>query len=254
MDMELQGRVALVTGAGRNIGAAIARDLAAGGAAVVVNARSNRGEAEAVAQSIRDAGGRAAIALGDVADAAAASAMVRTAIESFGRLDVLVNNAAIRREVPFEELDFAAWRAVLDVCLDGAFHVTKAALAGLKASGSGAVINIGGLTGHTGAPHRAHVVTAKAGLAGLTRALAHDLAGDGITVNLVAPGMIDTARGPGGSATPHAPGHRAGRKTLVGREGTSEEVAAAVRYLAGPNARYVTGQSIHVNGGAFLAG
>ncbi|WP_144184493.1 3-oxoacyl-ACP reductase FabG [Elioraea rosea] len=254
MQRELEGRVALVTGAGRNIGAAIARDLAACGAAVVVNARSNRDEAEAVAQSIRGAGGRAAVTLGDVVDQAAAAAMVRTALESFGRLDILVNNAAIRREVPFEEMDFAAWRAILDVCLDGAFHVTKAALAALKASGAGAIINIGGLTGHTGAPHRAHVVTAKAGLAGFTRALAHDLAADGITVNLVAPGMIDTTRGPGGSATPHAPGHRAGRKTLVGREGTSEEVAAAVRYLAGPGARYVTGQSIHVNGGAFLAG
>lgn len=254
MERELEGRVALVTGAGRNIGAAIARDLAAGGAAVVVNARSNRDEAEAVAQSIRAAGGRAAVALGDVVDQAAAASMVRTAIESFGRLDILVNNAAIRREVPFEEMDFAAWRAILDVCLDGAFHVTKAALGALKASGSGAIINIGGLTGHTGAPHRAHVITAKAGLAGFTRALAHDLAGDGITVNLVAPGLIDTTRGPGGSATPHAPGHRAGRKTLVGREGTSEEVAAAVRYLAGLGARYVTGQSIHVNGGAFLAG
>jgi 3-oxoacyl-[acyl-carrier protein] reductase len=254
MTRELEGRVALVTGAGRNIGAAIARDLAAGGAAVVVNARSNAAEAEAVAEAIRAGGGRAAVALGDVADPAAAAAMVRTATDAFGRLDILVNNAAIRREIAFEEMDFAAWRAVLDVCLDGAFHVTKAALAALKASGAGTIVNIGGLTGHTGAPHRAHVVTAKAGLVGFTRALAHDLAGDGITVNLVAPGMIDTARGPGGSATPHAPGHRAGRRTLVGREGTAEEVAAVVRYLCGPGARYVTGQSIHVNGGAFLGG
>jgi len=254
MTRELEGRVALVTGAGRNIGAAIARDLAAGGAAVVVNARSNAAEAGAVAEAIRAGGGRAAVALGDVADPAAAEAMVRAATDAFGRLDILVNNAAIRREVAFEEMDFAAWRAVLDVCLDGAFHVTRAALAALKASGSATIVNIGGLTGHTGAPHRAHVVTAKAGLAGLTRALAHDLAGSGITVNLVAPGMIDTARGRGGSATPHAPGHRAGRRTLVGREGTAEEVAAAVRYLCGPGARYITGQSIHVNGGAFLGG
>jgi 3-oxoacyl-[acyl-carrier protein] reductase len=252
MTRELEGRVALVTGAGRNIGAAIARALASDGAAVVVNARSNAAEAEAVAGAIRAGGGRAAVALGDVADPAAAAAMVRAATEAFGRLDIVVNNASIRREVPFEEMDFAAWQAVLSVCLDGAFHVTKAALPALKASGSGTIINIGGLTGHTGAPHRAHVVTAKAGLAGFTRALAHDLAEDGITVNLVAPGMIDTKRGPGGSATPHAPGHRAGRKTLVGREGTAEEVAAAVRYLCGPGARYVTGQSIHVNGGAFL--
>ena len=254
MTRELEGRVALVTGAGRNIGAAIARDLADAGAAVVVNARRNAAEAEAVAAAIRSAGGRAAVALGDVADPEAAAAMVRTALEAFGRLDILVNNAAIRREVAFEEMDFAARRAVLDVCLDGAFHVTKAALAALKGSGAGTIVNIGGLTGHTGAPHRAHVVTAKAGLAGFTRALAHDLASYGITVNLVVPGMIATARGPGGSATPGAPGHRAGRKTLVGREGTPEEVAAAVRYLCGPGARYVTGQAIHVNGGAFLGG
>jgi 3-oxoacyl-[acyl-carrier protein] reductase len=251
MTRELEGRVALVTGAGRNIGAAIARDLAAAGAAVVVNARSNAAEAEAVAEAIRAGGGRAAVALGDVADAAAASAMARAATEAFGRLDILVNNAAIRREIAFEAMDFAAWRAVLDVCLDGAFHVTKAALAALKASGSGTIVNIGGLTGHTGAAHRAHVVTAKAGLAGFTRALAHELAEHGITVNLVAPGMIATARG---SATPHAPGHRAGRKTLLGREGTAEEVAAAVRFLCGPGARYITGQAIHVNGGAFLGG
>ncbi len=254
MERELQGRVALVTGAGRNIGAAVARELAAAGAAVVVNARSNAAEAEAVAAAIRSSGGRAAVCLGAVSAPAAASTMAATAERAFGRLDILVNNAAIRREIPFAEMDFAAWRAVLDVCLDGAFHVTKAALPLLRASGGGAIVNIGGLTGHTGAPHRAHVVTAKAGLAGLTRALAHDLAEDGITVNLVAPGMIDTTRGPGGSAPPHAPGHRAGRRTLVGREGLSDEVAAAVRFLAGPRARYVTGQSIHVNGGAYLGG
>jgi 3-oxoacyl-[acyl-carrier protein] reductase len=248
MTRELAGRVALVTGAGRNIGRAIALDLADGGAAVVVNARANREEADAVAAEITAAGGRAVVALGDVTDTKAVAAMVVMAVDTFGRLDILVNNAAIRREMPFAEMDFAAWRTVLDVCLDGAFHCARAALPALRASGQGTIVNIGGLTGHSGAANRAHVVTAKAGLAGFTRALAHDLAPDGITVNLVAPGLIDTARA---TARPH---HRGGRRTLVGREGTPEEVAAAVRFLAGPRARYITGQTLHVNGGAYLPG
>ena len=248
MTRELQGRVALVTGAGRNIGRAIALDLAAGGAAVVVNARTNRTEAETVAAEITASGGRAVVAIGDVIDPEAVAAIVRAATDAFGRLDILVNNAAIRREVPFGEMDFAAWRAVLDVCLDGAFNCAHAALPALRGSGHGTIVNIGGLTGHSGAANRAHVVTAKAGLAGFTRALAHDLAADGITVNLVAPGLIDTARD---TARPH---HRGARRTLVGREGTPEEVAAAVRFLAGPRARYITGQTLHVNGGAYLPG
>lgn len=127
MTQELAGRVALVTGAGRNIGRAIARDLAAGGAAVAVNARANRAEAEAVVAEIVSAGGRAIVALGDVTDPAAVEGMVRAVLETFGRLDILVNNAALRRELPFAEMDFAAWRAVLDVCLDGAFHCARAA-------------------------------------------------------------------------------------------------------------------------------
>lgn len=248
MTRELAGRVALVTGAGRNIGRAIALDLADGGAAVVLNARANREEADAVAAEITAAGGRAVVALGDVTNANAVAVMVRMAVDTFGRLDILVNNAAIRREVPFGEMDFASWRAVLDVCLDGAFHCAHAALPALRDSGQGTIVNIGGLTGHSGAANRAHVVTAKAGLAGFTRALAHDLAPDGITVNLVAPGLIDTARD---TARPH---HRGGRRTLVGREGAPEEVAAAVRFLAGPRARYITGQTLHVNGGAYLPG
>jgi 3-oxoacyl-[acyl-carrier protein] reductase len=249
---ELAGRVALVTGAGRNIGRAIALELAAAGAAVVVNVRANHGEAEAVVHEIRAAGGDAIALLADVTDRAAVEAMMRRTLDHFGRLDVLVNNAAIREEAPFAELDFAAWRRVLDVCLDGAFFCVKAAHGALKASGAGAIINIGGLTGHTGAEARAHVVTAKAGLAGFTRALAHDLAPDGITANCVSPGMMATRRDT--SSATGEPVHHATRSTLVGRRGRPEECAAAVRWLAGPGGRFVTGQVIHVNGGAFLDG
>jgi 3-oxoacyl-[acyl-carrier protein] reductase len=249
---ELAGKVALVTGAGRNIGRAIALELAAAGASVIVNARANREEAAAVAREIEVAGGKAIALLADVADPAAVSAMVQQALAHFGRLDVLVNNASIRNESAFAELDYAAWRRVLDVCLDGAFHCVKACHAALKASGAGAIVNIGGLTGHIGAAGRAHVVTAKAGLAGLTRALAHDLAPDGITANCLSPGLIDTQRQV--SSAPGTPAHHATSQTLVGRRGMPEECAATVRWLVGPGGRYVTGQTIHVNGGAYLGG
>ena len=191
---ELVGRVALVTGAGRNIGRAIALALAAGGATVIVNVRSNKAEADEVVRAIERDGGKAIAVVADVADEAAVGRMVADAAKQLGRIDYLVNNASLRSERHFDEMSFAEWREVLGVTLDGAFHCAKACLPHLKASGAGALVNIGGLSAHTGSKHRAHVIAAKAGLVGFTRALAHDLAGDGVTVNLVAPGTIDTAR------------------------------------------------------------
>jgi 3-oxoacyl-[acyl-carrier protein] reductase len=246
---ELDGRAAIVTGAARNIGRAIALALAEGGAAVVVNARSDQAAADAVAAEIRGRGGRALAALGDVRDEAAIASLVAQAIDAFGRIDIVVNNAAVRRETPLADLSLAEWREVLGVALDGAFLLSRAALPHLIASGQGAIVNIGGLTAYTGARNRAHVVAAKAGLDGLTKALAHELAPHGITVNLVSPGLIETARG---AHAPARPDHHQRHQTLVGRRGRPEEVAAWVRRLAGPDGRYLTGQTIHVNGGAFL--
>ena len=234
---ELQGRVALVTGAGRNIGRAIALELAAAGASVVVNARTSREEIDAVA---RETGGLAVLA--DVTDEAAVARMVQQALARFGRLDILVNNAALRAVEPIEGITFARWREVTGVILDGAWICSQACLPHLRENG--AIVNIGGMSAHTGAAGRPHVVAAKAGLVGLTRALAHDLAPRGITVNCVVPGLIETKR-------TSASAHR--HESALGRRGTPEEVAGAVRFLAGPGARYVTGQTLHVNGGGFLA-
>src|SRR5436305_2862581 len=244
---ELEGKVAIITGAGRNIGRAIALALAEAGASIVVNARTNRAEAEAVAREVEAIGGKALVRIGDVADAAAVQAMAELAAKRFGRIDILVNNAALRREKPFGEMSHAEWREIMDVTLDGAFHCVKACLPALKKSGAGTIINIGGLSAHTGAKHRAHVVTAKAGLIGFTRALAHDLADDGITVNCVVPGLIGTPR----PKDKPEPAHHLVHGTISGKRGTPDDVAATVRFLCSPAARYITGQAIHVNGGAY---
>jgi NAD(P)-dependent dehydrogenase (short-subunit alcohol dehydrogenase family) len=248
MTKELAGKVAVVTGAGRNIGRAIALRLAEGGASVLINARSNRSEAEAVAREIETAGGKAVVHLGDVADAKAVQAMADAAVGAFGRIDILVNNAALRREKSFAEMDYAEWREILDVTLDGTFHCIRACLPALQRSGAGAIVNIGGLSAHTGARNRAHVVTAKAGIVGLTRALANDLATDGIIVNCVVPGFIGT---PGSKDKPE-PAHHLTHSTISGARGKPEDVAAMVRFLCGPAARYITGQAIHANGGAYF--
>jgi 3-oxoacyl-[acyl-carrier protein] reductase len=245
---ELDGKVAIVTGAGRNIGRAIALALAQGGASIVVNARSNRAEAEAVAREIEAAGSKALVHIGDVANASSVHAMTDAAVKQFGRIDILVNNAALRREKPFSEMSYAEWREIMDVTLDGTFHCVKACLPALRKSGAGTIVNIGGLSAHTGAKDRAHVVTAKAGLIGFTRALAHDLADDGITVNCVVPGLISTAR----PKDRPEPAHHLEHHTITGERGRPEDVAAAVRFLCGPAARYINGQAIHTNGGAYL--
>jgi 3-oxoacyl-[acyl-carrier protein] reductase len=245
----LKDKVVIVTGGGHGIGRAYCHGFAEAGAKVIV-ADIDAPAAEKVAgEVVKQFDGKALAAKVDVANEQSTKDMAKLTLDKFSRIDVLVNNAAVRREAPIDDIDLAAWREIMAVILDGAFVCVKACLAPLRASGKGAIVNIGGLSGHTGAAGRPHVVAAKAGIVGLTRALAHDLAPDSITVNCVAPGLIDTVRKASSSV---APAHAKDHKVLAGRKGSPAEVAAAVRFLAGPNARYVTGQTLHVNGGAYL--
>ncbi|MFQ6017355.1 MAG: SDR family NAD(P)-dependent oxidoreductase [Kiloniellaceae bacterium] len=245
----LDGKVALVTGASRNIGRAIALALAGDGAAVVVNGVSDKAAAEAVAGEISAAGGRSLARLADVTDEAAVGGMAEAAVDAFGRIDILVNNAALRRAQPFDSMTRGQWREVIGVILDGAFLCAKACVPHITAAGGGAIVNIGGISAHIGAKGRAHVVAAKAGIVGLTKALAVEFADRGIRVNCVVPGTIDTVRGATAGAPAHYPG---GKGALIDRLGRPDEIAAMVRHLCLPEAGYTTGQVIHVNGGRYL--
>jgi 3-oxoacyl-[acyl-carrier protein] reductase len=249
MNRPLQGRVAVVTGAARNIGRAIAVTMGRQGANVVINAVNSAEAAAITAQLVREAGGEAMVCLADITNPDAGQKLMAQAAAHFGGIDILVNNAAIRREAEFDALDFAQWREVTSVILDGAYICAHAAAPFLRQSTAGSIINIGGMSAHSGSARRAHVLAAKAGLVGLTHALAYDLAADSITANCVVPGLIDTVRGAAAGGNPE---HHARAGTLLGRRGTAEEVAALVCFLAGPDARYITGQAIHANGGAYL--
>lgn len=244
---ELKGQVAIVTGAGRNIGRAIALALADAGAAIAVVVRANKAEADAVVKEIDGRGGKALSQRADISDAKAVQAMVDETLKQFGRIDVLINNAAIRREKKIDDMTYTDWREVMDVTLDGAFHCVKACLPALKKNG-GRIINIGGMSAHIGSKDRAHVLAAKLGLVGFTRGLAHDLAASKIAVNCVVPGAIATVRAEGAQK----PAHHLTHGTLTGERGTPEDIAAMVRHLCGPGGRYITGQALHVSGGAYL--
>jgi 3-oxoacyl-[acyl-carrier protein] reductase len=242
-------KVAIVTGSALNIGRAIALHLAGEKFRVLVTARQAEHDAGETARLIREAGGEAAVHMADITDPAQARGLVEAAIARFGRLDVLVNNASVRRQTKFSDMTPEEWREIMSATLDGAFYCAHAAAPRIAAAGGGSIVNLGGISAHVGAVGRVHAVTAKAGMLGLTRALAKELAADNITVNTVVPGSIETVRGA-------AAGGNHGRSvlpgSLSGRRGHPDEIAAMVRFLCSLEARYVTGQTIHVNGGAFM--
>jgi 3-oxoacyl-[acyl-carrier protein] reductase len=244
------GKVALVTGAGKNIGRTIALDLAREGASVVVNGRSDHGAVDAVVGEINAAGGQALGAMADVSDEAAVAHMVADAVAAFGGLDVVVSNAGLRRQTPFLQMELAEWREILSVALDGAFILAKAAVPHMISRGGGAIVALSGISTHVGTPNRCHVSASKSGLEGLMRALAIELAPYRITCNCVAPGSVDTVRG--ASAGGALRSSVTERGIPLGRKASVEEISGAVQYLAGPLGRYITGQVLHVNGGVFL--
>jgi 3-oxoacyl-[acyl-carrier protein] reductase len=243
----LAGKVALVTGSARRIGRETVLGLARRGADVVVHARSSQAEIEAVAEEARAFGVQALTVLGDVTREADVVRFIGETEKRFGRLDILVNNAAVRQQAPFLEMTLAEWQQTLSVILDGAFLCSREALRLMVRQGSGAIVNIGGVTAHIGAKERAHVSTGKAGLVGLTKALALEFAPHGITVNCVAPGKIGGKRSASAGASPLA------ADTIpLGREGEIAEAAHMILALSMPEARFMTGQTVHVSGGLYM--
>ncbi len=242
---ELAGKVAIVTGSARNIGRATALELARGGAALVINARQSKDLCQDVADEIVAGGGRALPIVADITDAGAVERMVAAAVAEFGGIDIVVNNAAIRGRKPFVDLDVQSWDVAMGAAFNGAFLVTKACVPHIIARGGGSIIGLGGLNSYRGQPGRAHGMAAKAGLAGLIRGLAFDLGKHGIRSNFVVVGTFDTELA-GSSSSKTEPPDASG--IPLGRMGVPQDMADLIRFLVGPGASYISGQTIHVNG------
>lgn len=246
-DLPLTGRVAIVTGSARNIGRTIALRLAADGAAVVVNAVKDSAAADSVAHEISEAGGQAMAHVADVTNEEAVQKMVGMAATAFGRIDIMVSNASVRGQVPIEEMSLEEWHRVLAVPLDGAFLLSKACIPHMKKNNWGRIITLGGISAYIGTKNRAHLLAAKAGLVGFTRGIAAEVADRGITCNVVSPGHIDTDRPASAGVRPPLV-----VRPPIDRFGRPDEVASMVRYLCLPEAAYITGQTMHVNGGLYM--
>ncbi|HJU32091.1 MAG TPA: SDR family oxidoreductase [Hyphomicrobiaceae bacterium] len=243
----LAGKTALVTGASRNIGRAIALKLAGAGADILVNTLSDRSAAEGVAREVQALGRKSLVAVADITDREAVRRMVTEARPSLGPIDILVCNASSRGQIDFLDLDYSTWRRVIDISLDGTFHCTQAVLPDMIGRGWGRIITLGGISWHAGTKRRAHNLTGKSGLTGLTRALAVEFGDRGITANVISPGAIETVRPASAGTSPIR-----GNVPPVPRQGHVDEIASAALFLAHPDQGYLTGQVIHVNGGAYL--
>ena len=247
--LPLSGEVALVTGASRGIGRAIALELAAQGADIGVNYTASSSAAEDVAEQIRGLGRQALVVQADISDGEAVSAMTKSVTGELGAPTILINNAGITRDMLAMRMKSADWEAVVGTNLTGSFLTTQSVLRGMLRARKGRIITIGSVIGTVGNAGQANYAAAKAGLAGMTRSLAHELGSRGITVNLVAPGFIQTditadlSEDVIGSVMQRIP---------LERLGDPEDVAPLVAFLAGPGGAYITGQIIHVDGGMVM--
>ncbi len=248
--MDLKGKVALVTGASRGIGRGIALDLAAQGAVVVVNYTANKDKARAVAQEVERAGGRGVVVEGDVSSEADVGAMRRAVLKEIPRgVDILVNNAGIHQHLKTWELKAEDWHRVLEVNLSGPFHCSRAFMPEMKERRWGRIVNISSIVGLTGTDHEIHYGSSKAALLGFTKSLARELAPWNITVNAVAPGTVETDMTAGMTKKEVEENLRL---IPLGRLGRPEDIGHAATFLASPRSSWITGQTLHVNGGEYM--
>jgi 3-oxoacyl-[acyl-carrier protein] reductase len=249
MEKTLDKQIAIVTGASRGIGRAIAMELARHGATVIGTATSESG-ATAITEALSAAGVNGRGAVLDVNDAAAAEALIDGTVKEFGALHVLVNNAGITQDQLAMRMKDDDWDAVIDTNLKSVFRLSRAVLRPMMKAKGGRIINITSVVGSAGNPGQVNYAAAKAGVAGMTRALAREIGSRGITVNCVAPGFIDT------DMTKTLPEEQqAALKTQIplGRLGSPDDIAHAVAFLASPQAGYITGTTLHVNGGMYMS-
>lgn len=244
--MSLSGKIALVTGSSRGIGAAIALELARRGSTVVINYRRDAAGAAAVCASVQAGGGRCSQLQADVSAGAEAAALVKAALERHGQIDILVNNAGVTRDALLLTMKDADWDSVLHTNLSSAYHVTRAALRSMLRRKAGRIVNIASVIGLTGQAGQANYAASKAGLIGLTKSLAREVGSRGITVNAVAPGYVDTDMV---RAVPEAVLDKIVASIPVGRLGRADDVARAVLFLVADEADFVTGSTLSVNGG-----
>jgi 3-oxoacyl-[acyl-carrier protein] reductase len=245
-----EGKIALVSGASRGIGRAIALRLAAEGASIVVNFNTTAEAANQVAEEVKALGGGVAVVQADVGNSADVDRLVQAALESFKRIDVLVNNAGITRDTLIMRMSEDDWDAVLDTNLKSAFLVTKAVLRPMLRQRSGRIVNITSISGVMGNAGQANYSASKAGMIGLTRSTAREVASRSITCNAVAAGVIDTDIWAG---VPAAAIDAMLQMIPAGRKGTPEDIAEAVAFLASDAASYITGQVLNVDGGMVMA-
>lgn len=242
-------KVAIVTGAAKNIGRATCESLAKLGYNILVHANSDKEGANETIKMIKQTGILSNRVIGDLTNPETSKELVYEA-SKLGKVSALVNNASQREFNKFEDMSFDDWRFVMSINLDALFHTCKAALPEMRKNNWGRVVNLGGLSGHIGAIGRAHVITSKLAVVGFTRALAMEYAETGITINTVVPGLIDTVRGASAGSSLVHPSHS---NPPVGRKGYPEEVATMISNLCGPNSDFITGQTIHVNGGSYFS-